>query len=76
MIVICGLGNPGKKYINTRHNVGFEFIDKIKAKYQFDIVKKDKFIIDIVSLNKLKKIFNYSAHFKNINLIFNRVFKR
>ena len=42
----------------------------------FDIVKKDKFIIDKVSLNKLKKIFNYSAHFKNINLIFNRVFKQ
>ena len=41
----------------------------------FDIVKKDKFIIDLVSLNKLKKIFNYSTHFKNINLIFNRVFK-
>ena len=28
-----------------------------------------------ISLNKLKKIFNYSSHFKNVNLIFNRVFK-
>jgi len=41
----------------------------------FDVVKKDQFIIDIVPLNKLKKIFNSSSHFKNINLIFNRVFK-
>jgi len=41
----------------------------------FEVVKKDKLIMDKISLNKLKKIFNYSAHFKNINLIFNRVFK-
>jgi len=41
----------------------------------FDVVKKDQFIIDIIPLNKLKKIFNSSSHFKNINLIFNRVFK-
>lgn len=27
--IIAGLGNPGKKYDNTRHNVGFEAIDVI-----------------------------------------------
>jgi len=41
----------------------------------FDVVKNDKTIISKIPLNKLKKIFNYSSHFKNINLIFNRVFK-
>ena len=41
----------------------------------FEVVKKDKLIIDKIPLNKLKKIFNYSSHFKNVNLIFNRVFK-
>ena len=41
----------------------------------FEVVKKDKQIMDKIPLNKLKKIFNYSSHFKNINLIFNRVFK-
>ena len=41
----------------------------------FEVVKKDKNITNRIPLNKLKKIFNYSSHFKNVNLIFNRVFK-
>ena len=41
----------------------------------FEVVKKDKVIADRIPLNKLKKIFNYSSHLKNVNLIFNRVFK-
>jgi adenylosuccinate lyase len=41
----------------------------------FEVVKKNKLITDRIPLNKLKKIFNYSSHFKNVNFIFNRVFK-
>ena len=40
-----------------------------------DIVMKDKFIMSKISHKKLKMIFSYSKHFKNVNLIFRRVFK-
>jgi PTH1 family peptidyl-tRNA hydrolase len=37
--LIIGLGNPGSKYDNTRHNVGFETIDVISEKYGIKVTK-------------------------------------
>ena len=42
MYIIAGLGNPGRRYVNSRHNVGFETLDAVAAKYNID-VKKVKF---------------------------------
>jgi len=39
MYVIVGLGNPGKKYDLTRHNVGFETIDRLSEKYMIPVNK-------------------------------------
>ena len=39
MYVIVGLGNPGKKYDLTRHNVGFETIDRLSEKYMIPVTK-------------------------------------
>lgn len=40
MFVIAGLGNPDRKYENTRHNVGFDFIDALAAKYNISVKEK------------------------------------
>ena len=42
MYYIVGLGNPGLKYENTRHNAGFITIDYLARKYDID-VRKIKF---------------------------------
>lgn len=34
MKIIVGLGNPGEKYENTRHNLGFETLDFLLKKYE------------------------------------------
>ncbi len=41
----------------------------------FELILSDKKIMKIISEKKLKSIFNYSRHFKNVNFIFKRVFK-
>ncbi len=41
----------------------------------FELISKDKLIMSKISRSKLNSIFNYSSHFKNVNLIFKRVFK-
>ena len=39
MIVIAGLGNPGKEYDKTKHNVGFWVIDQLAKEYNIDVTK-------------------------------------
>ena len=37
MYVIVGLGNPGREYADTKHNVGFMVIDKLAEQYNIDV---------------------------------------
>ena len=40
MFVIAGLGNFGKEYENTRHNVGFDVIDKLSEEENIGVLEK------------------------------------
>lgn len=42
MWLIVGLGNPGKSYSKTRHNIGFMVIDALSSKYSFPLKDKSK----------------------------------
>ncbi|MGL5328910.1 MAG: aminoacyl-tRNA hydrolase [Peptostreptococcaceae bacterium] len=39
MYVVVGLGNPGKQYDRTRHNVGFDVIDILAKEYDINVSK-------------------------------------
>ncbi len=41
----------------------------------FDVAQSDRYIMSKISIKKLKSIFSYSKHMKNVNFIFRRVIK-
>ena len=40
MYLIVGLGNPEEDYSKTRHNMGFNVINKLSSKYEIEVNKK------------------------------------
>ncbi len=40
MFIIVGLGNPTAEYAGTRHNVGFDVIDKLADKYNISVTER------------------------------------
>lgn len=41
--LIIGLGNPGQKYDHTRHNVGFDAVDRLAASWGIALSEERKF---------------------------------
>ncbi len=40
MYIIVGLGNPGREYVNTRHNIGWDVIDALAEQNRIDVLEK------------------------------------
>lgn len=68
MYIIVGLGNPEKKYENTRHNVGFITIDKIADKYGIGMLEhKFKSIIGKGIINGQKVVLVKPQTYMNLS---------
>ena len=79
MILLVGLGNPGKKYQNTRHNVGFRIVDNFAKENnfpEFRLSKKFKALISEDTLHNKKILLAKPQTFmndsgKSVRAIFN-----
>ena len=68
MYLIAGLGNPGEKYVATRHNMGFSAIDYISQKNNIDVKKsKHKAIIGEGILGGEKVVLAKPQTFMNLS---------
>lgn len=63
MKLIVGLGNPGKEYEKTRHNVGFMALDNYLGNVDFK--KKENYLIFEKTINNEKIIFIKPTTFMN-----------
>lgn len=68
MKLIVGLGNPGKEYTKTRHNLGFQALDYLAEKLDFSFnEKKFNGIYSTIFLNNQKIIFLKPQSYVNLS---------
>jgi len=70
MKVIVGLGNIGKEYENTRHNVGFMFADyyiKDVLKKEVDYKKRDNYYYQEININGEKLVIIKPTTYMNLS---------
>lgn len=68
MKLVVGLGNPGKQYDHTRHNIGFEVIDYMAKEYNIALDKsKFKGVYGIGNINGEKIILLKPLTYMNLS---------
>ena len=68
MYIIAGLGNPCRKYVNTRHNVGFDVIDALAEKYNINMnIKKHKAVCGTGIVEGVKVLLIKPQTFMNLS---------
>ena len=69
MKLVVGLGNPGRKYKNTRHNIGFNLLDSIanRNKYSFRTDKSFNCEIGEIIINGEKVFMVKPLSFMNLS---------
>ena len=66
--LIVGLGNPGKEYANTRHNIGFMTIDRLAKYFGFEWLVNNKFTTHLAKGDKNGKNILLTKPQKYMNL--------
>ena len=66
--LVVGLGNPGRQYEGTRHNVGFEVLNRLALKYALGKRKRD-FQAEVVEakLNETKLLLVWPQTYMNLS---------
>ena len=68
MKVVIGLGNPGKKYEKTRHNIGFIAVDSLRKKFNIsDEREKFQALVSEKNIDGEKVIFFKPQTFMNLS---------
>jgi PTH1 family peptidyl-tRNA hydrolase len=50
--LIVGLGNPGAKYVRTRHNIGFQLVERLASGWRADWSAEKKFQARVARLER------------------------
>jgi PTH1 family peptidyl-tRNA hydrolase len=68
MYLIAGLGNPGTKYHNTRHNIGFMVIDKLAEFFKTQLnAKEELFMAGLAEYNDEKVVLLKPMTYMNLS---------
>ena len=68
MYIIVGLGNPGREYEHTRHNIGFDVIDMLAEEYRISVTeKKHKALIGKGMIGGVKAVLAKPQTYMNLS---------